>query len=53
MESSENFYPKCSKDDNGLPHDILWQDQICFPGFHMGSIYGMELVEGFGAKVNK
>ena len=31
--------PKCSFDDIGLALTILWQNQICFSGFHMVRVY--------------
>ena len=45
------FYLKSSNDDIGLTLTFSWQDQICFPGFHMGRVYGT--CRRFGCKVNK
>ena len=51
MENFKEFAPKGSDNDIGLTLIFLWQDHICFQGFHMEEF--MELVEDLGAKVHK
>ena len=50
-KSLKIFAQKCSNDDIGLPHNILWQNKFAFRAFTWEEF--MKLVEDFSAKVHK